>query len=374
VTDWLRGVQAGLGRRLSWAALGAVAIGVVAFMSGLLGGDSPRTFGALIASWLFFAGAAAGALAFRAFFQIVDARWARPLAAIGAVPIGFLPVAMVVLVVILIGAGLAPWLPPGAEGWPRVLFLAGRQLVLSAVLFGFAYRKLRAGPAHGGRPSVAGGVVYCLLFAVVLSFWGFDFVLGPDPSFQSTLIGPYVFMSAFVAGTGLVTLIGLLQKKLSDAERRDVGAFTLALSIFWGYLFWSQYLTIWYGNLPDEVTFALRRSSGAVLTVVTLVFALPFVALLHHRGRGSSRVLGGLVAVQLVGLWLNCHLLVVPSLAATGAPALGTRDVLIALGMLGAFALSSARTPPAVATRDGQGGSTRSTADAAVASSLDTRA
>jgi hypothetical protein len=351
VTDWLSGVQAGLGRRLAWAAIGAVAIGVIAFVTGLLGGDSPRTFGALIASWLFFAGAAAGALAFRAFFQIVDARWARPLAAIGAIQIGFAPVAMLVLVVILIGAGLAPWLPPGGQAWPRILSLTVRQLALSAGLFGFAYLRLRAGRRNGGQPSVAEAVVYCLLFVVVLSFWGFDFVLGPDPSFQSTLIGPYVFMSAFVAGTGLVTLLGLVQKKLSETERRDLGAFTLALSIFWAYLFWSQYLAIWYGNLPDEVTFALRRSSGAVLTVVAFVFVLPFVILLHHKGRGSARILGGLVAVQLLGLWLNCHLLVVPSLAAAGAPALGPRDVLIALGMLGAFALSSARTPrPAVAT------------------------
>jgi Ni/Fe-hydrogenase subunit HybB-like protein len=350
VTDWLSGVQAGLGRRLAWAALGAVAIGVIAFVTGLAGGDSPRTFGALIASWLFFAGAAAGALAFRAFFQIVDARWARPLGALGAIQIGFTPVVFLVLVVILMGAGLAPWLPPDGATRPRILLLAVRQLVLCGALFGFAYYSLRATRGDGEKPSVAAAVVYCLLFATVLSFWAFDFVLGPDPSFQSTLIGPYVFMSAFVAGTGVVTLFALRQKTLSATERRDVGAFTLALSIFWGYLFWSQYLTIWYGNLPDEVAFALRRSGGAVLAVVVLVFVVPFVTLLHPKGRGSSRVLGGLIALQLLGLWLNCYLLVVPSLAATGTRIVEPRDVLIAVGMLGAFALSSNRAfRPAVA-------------------------
>jgi Ni/Fe-hydrogenase subunit HybB-like protein len=341
MTDWLSGVELALGRGVARAALGAVAIGVIAFATGLLGGDSPRTFGALIASWLFFAGAAAGALAFRAFFRIVDARWARPLSALGATQIGFTPVTLLVLSIVLLGAGLAPWLPD--EAWPRILFLVVRQLALSAALFGFAYLKLRPTKGNGDTPSLASAVIYCLLFAVVLSFWGFDFVLGPDPSFQSTLIGPYVFTSAFVAGTGVVTLAALLQRKLSDAERRDVGAFTLALSIFWAYLFWSQYLTIWYGNLPDEVTFALRRSAGVVLSVVACVFVVPFVMLLHPKGRGSSRILGGLVAVQLLGLWLNCHMLVVPSLAATGTPAVALRDVLIALGMLGAFALSSAR-------------------------------
>ncbi len=348
---WLRGVQAGLGRGLAWAALGAVAMGLIAFATGLGGGASPRTFGALIASWLFFAGAAAGALAFRAFFRVVDARWARPLATLGAFQIGFTPVALLVLVVILAGAGLAPWLHTEGAEWPRVLLVTVRQLVLGVALFGFAYLKLRVGKGTADRPSVAGAVVYCLLFAVVLSAWAFDFVLGPDPSFQSTLIGPYVFMSAFVAGTGVVTLLALVSNKLSETERADVGAFTLALSIFWGYLFWSQYLTIWYGNLPDEVTSALRRDVGVVLTVVTFVFAVPFVALLHPRSRRSPRILGGLVAVQLLGLWLNCHMLVVPSLVATSAAAVAPRDVLIGLGMLGAFALSSAQTlRPAVAT------------------------
>lgn len=350
MTTWLRGIEAGLGRRPAWAALGAVAVGLIAFATGLAGGHSPRTFGALMASWLFFAGAAAGALAFRAFFHIVDARWARPLAALGALQIAFTPVALLVLVVILAGAGLAPWLHTEGNAWPRVLLVTARQLVLGGVLFGFAYLKLRGGNGATDRPTVAGAVIYCLLFAVVLSAWAFDFVLGPDPSFQSTMIGPYVFMSAFVAGTGVVTLLALIRKKLSAAERSDVGAFMLALSIFWGYLFWSQYLTVWYGNLPDEVGSVLRRDAGVVLTVVALVFALPFVALLHPGSRGSSRILGGLVALQLLGLWLNCHMLIVPSLAASGAAAIAPRDVLIGLGMLGAFALCSARTlRPAVA-------------------------
>jgi len=324
--------------------MGAVAIGLAAFATGVLGGDSPRTFGALIASWLFFAGAAAGALAFRAFFHIVDARWARPLVALGPGGARFAPVALGVLVVIVIGAGMAPWLPKDGGAWLRVPTLAVRELALCALLFGFAYKNLRAGQGVGGRPSVSTSVIYCLIFAVVVSVWGFDFVLGPDPTFQSTLIGPYVFMSAFTAGTGVLTLVALAQNTLTDTERRDLAAFTLALSIFWGYLFWSQYLAIWYGNLPDEVAFALRRGAAGVLTVVALVFVVPFTTLLHSKGRGSSRALGAIVTLQLLGLWLNCHLLVVPSLSAPSAMGVGTRDVLIALGMLGAFALSSART------------------------------
>jgi Ni/Fe-hydrogenase subunit HybB-like protein len=349
MTLWLRRLEAGLGRRGALAAFIAVAVGVAAFATGLQGSESPRTFAALIASWLFFAGIAAGALAFVAFFRIVDASWARPLAPRGAALASFAPVALFVLVVILAGARSAPWLPPESSGsaWLRLSFLGGREIGLAIILFGVARLLLRSRPDGTKSRSRAVAVTYCLIYAVVLSVWAFDFVLGPDPNFESTIIGPYVFMAAFIAGTGLLTLLGLVRGALSEAQRRDAGAMVLALSIFWVYLFWSQYLTIWYGDLPQETVFALRRAQGGwgpvVLTVIGLVFAVPFLMLLNPRARRSARVLEGVIILQLVGLWLNCHLLVVPTLAAVGTSPITVRDVLIALGLLGGFVLSSVR-------------------------------
>jgi hypothetical protein len=349
MTLWLRKVEAGLGRSGALATFIAVAVGIIAFATGLHGGESPRTFAALIASWLFFAGISAGAFAFVAFFQIVDAGWARPLASRVRLPASFAPVAFAVLVVILAGARSAPWLPSESSGssWLRLSSLGTREIGLALILFGLARLLLRSKPGGTKPQNRAAAVVYCLIYAVVLSVWAFDFVLGPDPIFESTIIGPYVFMAAFIAGTGVVILIGLARGALSEAQRRDAGSMVLALSIFWVYLFWSQYLTIWYGDLPQETVFALRRAQGGwgavVLTVICLVFAVPFVMLLNPRGRRSARVLEGVIVIQLVGLWLNCHLLVVPSLAAVGTPPLELRDVLIALGMFGAFALSSVR-------------------------------
>ena len=103
MTFGLRGLETGLGRRWASAAFVAVGVGLAAFATGLHDSESPRTFAALIASWLFFAGIAAGALAFVAVFQIIDARWARPLVARAAAFAGFAPVALILLVIILVG-------------------------------------------------------------------------------------------------------------------------------------------------------------------------------------------------------------------------------------------------------------------------------
>lgn len=346
MTRWLRELQAALGRAATVAAFVAIAIGVAGFATGLGATDRPRTYGALIASWLFFAGLAAGALAFRALFGLVDARWTRPMASLGGAQLAFAPVALVVLLVIVAGAGFAPWLHADpSSSWMSVAGLSVRELALTAGLFGCGFL-LRPGAERADGPTGARAALYCLAFAIVLSMWAFDFVLGADATWESTLIGPYVFMGAFIAGTAWVTLLGLARGALGASARRDAGALILALSIFWAYLFWSQYLTIWYGNLPEEVGFALRRAESGwgvvVLAVIGLVFVLPFVTLLHPAGRRSARILGALLVLQLLGFWLDCELLIVPSLIPDGAPALAIRDGLIALGLLGAFALSVA--------------------------------
>ena len=333
---WFHGVRDALGRTALTAALIAVVAGIVAFVTGLGAADRPRTFAALIASWLFFAGLTAGALAFRALFGLVDARWSRPLSDLAGAFLGFAPVAIGLLLVIVLGAG--SWLrTDSSSAWAGSVALGIRELVLTSVLFGCGML--------ARRPRTA--TLYLIAFAIVGSMWAFDLVLGADASFESTLIGVFVFASAFCAATSLVVLLGDREGLFAERARRDAGALVVALAIFWAYLFWSQYLTIWYGNLPDEVAFALRRAEGGwgviVLAVIGLVFALPFAVLLHPAGRRSSRVLRTVLALQLFGFWLACDLLIVPSLTPGDAPVFAVRDVLVALGTCGAFALSVAR-------------------------------
>ena len=340
---WWREVREALGGRLAIAAAIAVVAGLVAFATGLGADERARTFATSIASWLFFAGLVAGGGAFRAFFRLVSAEWARPLSNIGSALLGFAPIALAMLVVIVLGSGA--WLKAAPSTWMSGTALGIRELVLTAALFGGGFL-VRPGAERDRRPQVGFAIAYLIAFAIVLSLWAFDFVLGADATFESTLIGCFVFMSAFTAGTGLVVLLALRRGLLVERARRDAAGLILALAIFWAYLFWSQYLTIWYGNLPDEVTFALRRAGGwgwIVLAVIGLVFAVPFVTLLHPAGRRSPRALGFVLALQLFGLWLCCQLLIVPSLTPVEAPVLAIRDALVALGMLGAFALSVAR-------------------------------
>lgn len=341
--SWRDDLEATLGKRGTRLAGAAVLAGAAAFVSGLGAGRAPATYGALISSWLFFAGGALGAVAFGALFRIVPARWARPIAALGRPAVTFAPAALVLLLVILTGAAAAPWVA-GSRGWLATPLLVAREVVLTAALFGLAW--LWFGP-RSQAPELSSGVAFIIAYTIVLSIWAFDFVLGPDPVFGSTVIGPFLFVTVFLAGTGTLVLLALVRGALSEADRNDTVSFLLAMTIFWTYLFAAQTLTIWYGNLPDETAFLLRRMQGGwgwiSLLMLVLMFFVPFGCLLHPIGRTSRRVLAAVLGGQLLGMWLVCQILVVPTLSAGDALLpFHPRNVLIALGVLGACVLSVA--------------------------------
>jgi Ni/Fe-hydrogenase subunit HybB-like protein len=192
-----------------------------------------------------------------------------------------------------------------------------------------------------------------LLFAVVLSFWAFDFVLGSDAEWSSTLIGPHIFVGAAASGAALLVLLGLVSGRMDAKVRRDLAALVLTMSILWGYLLWSQYLPIWYGNLPTETAFIIRRTTRGwrieAMLVVLLCFLIPFVLLVGSKGKSSARALGIAVVSQLVGIWLERHLLVAPSLSPAGASPFDLCGVLVGLGILGAFVLATGKSHASLA-------------------------
>ena len=341
--SWARDVQSTLGRTGTAVSVLCAAAGVMAFLSGLRGDSASGTYGTLIGSWLFFAGGALGAVTFGALFRIIPARWARSLVALSPASLAFAPVTLGLLLVILAGAESAPWVAAG-RGWMATPVLASRELVLTAALFGAGWVWFGPPRAPAADARLARAVTFLIGYTVVLSIWAFDFVLGPDPVFGSTIMGPWVFVGSFLAGTDLLVLLALRRGELSPSDQRDASSFVLALTVFWTYLFASQALTIWYGNLPDETEFLIRRLDASWgwtgLAMLVLVFATPFAALLQGAARASRRVLAAVLVGQAVGLWIELQILVVPSLTRGDALApLHPRVLMIALGMLGVFLL-----------------------------------
>ncbi len=296
--DLVHRSEAALGRGVTRWAVATIALGSAALLAGFLLDASVTTFGVLAASWLFFAGVAAGGVAFSAAVRCSKGGWAG--AALPAVEAGaaFFPAALALLVVLVLGA--RAWIPGAAEaGWGPWASRAVRELAASAVLVAVGTRYLRRARAESEPRPTRVAVAYLLLYVAVLSLWAIDLVMDLHEWAPSTVIPAYYFIGALLGAIALAALaVGLGPETTAVAAvRPDLGKLLFAMVIFWGYLLWAAYLPVWYGNMPDETGQLLARWAGGwkylSLGVLATVLAFPFFFLLPERtkrGRASLAV------------------------------------------------------------------------------------
>jgi len=387
------------------AVLGAcgllVLAGVVAFALGL-GSDADTAWRAYHVNFLFFSSLAQGGVVISCIFVTVGARWPGPVRRFAESISAFVPVAFVLALIGFLGRDhIYPWIEnpiPVKEAWLNVPRLVITDVVLLGLLTAFTVRylylsirptlehaveddsgSLAARFTRGWRGLEAEkeasqssmrrmAPALLLLFAVGYSVIGFDQVMSLSPMWFSNLFGAYFawggFLSA-VSATALLTVLNRttpgLETAITPGRMHDIGKMVFAFSIFWMYLFWSQYLPIWYGNLPEE-TFFLEARLGTqffqdtwnidwsrlnepwvrlTLTAWVGCWVVPFWVLLGQRPKRTPWILGSVAVIQLIGFWIERNVLVWPSFSPDDPMVwAGAIQFGIAAGFAGLFLLS----------------------------------
>ena len=365
--------------------LGLGLLGAVAFAYGVLVGDSIRAWQALLVNFLFFAGLAFAGVAISAILHATCARWGRSLKRLAEATAAFLPIAFVLLMVLLLGvASWAPWVHEPVESkaaWLNIPFFVIRQVLTFALLSGlslfYVYRSLRPDigmlnesgeqAATGVAGRLIGGwqgieverqqnqksqevLAPCVLiaYAWIVSLVAFDFVMALDPHWFSTLAGGYFFVGNLFLGVAFVTVAALwarnrleLDHYIGDRQLYDVGKLLFGFCILWAYMVWSQYLVIWYGDLPEETEFVAHRMEGSwgslTWIMLGLAFFGPFAVLLSRTIKTNAMGLTVIASMVLAGMWLERFVLVSPSLWHGEGVPLGIIEVLITAGVLSLF-------------------------------------
>jgi hypothetical protein len=325
-------------------ATAAIAVGGAALVLGVFFGHGTAAFAALDASWLFFAGMAAGAVALGAAFRLGYARWAGPVLPVADAAARFFPVAIALLVLLLLGArAFIPWTREASA--LRLAGLAARQLVSAAVVFALGWRLvgLSRAPGADGHRVRAASLAYVLAYAAGLSLWAFDLVMKLTDAPFYTVLPAYYFFGAFLSGLAWVALVTAVRGLSGPDLRHDVGKLLFAFLIVWSYLLWSLFLPTWYGNVPEESAELLRRWTGAYrpvsAAVLALVLAWPFWLLFSERTKRRRGTLAAGAGAILLGLWAERFLLVLPSVAAPGGAAALLVGGGVTLGVAGLFLL-----------------------------------
>ncbi len=189
--------------------------------------------------------------------------------------------------------------------------------------------------------------VALLLLAGTVTFASFDWLMSLEPEWFSTIYGVYYFSGAMVGSLAAVILAamlvqaaGRLQSSITVEHYHDLGKLLLGFVIFWGYIAFSQYMLIWYANIPEETTWYLARQSGSWKWVsVVLLFGhllIPFFGLLSREAKRRRVLLGFWAAWLLVAHWIDIYWLVMPSLEYEGLP-LGPIDAACLVGVGGLY-------------------------------------
>jgi hypothetical protein len=185
-----------------------------------------------------------------------------------------------------------------------------------------------------------------LLLGLTVTFASFDWLMSLDPHWTSTIYGVYYYSGAVVGAVALWILVamalqagGRLTGVITAEHYHDLGKLLFASVVFWGYIAFSQYLLIWYANIPEETTWYRDRQTGTWLYVsVALVVGhllIPFFGLLSREAKRCKPVLAFWAVWMLVFHWIDVSWLVMPGMEHTGLP-IGPIDVclLVSLGCL----------------------------------------
>ena len=343
-----------------------VLLGAIAFLTGVTR-EPVRTWAIYLVNLLFWSGLAVAGPAIAGIMELMEARWSPSVKRIAVTTIGFLPLSFLLFVVLFAGrAVLYPWVTepvPAKAAWLNVPFMTARigvgVLVFYGVIWAFANTVFREGEGSEAEQQAdrkrrrALATVMLFLFVIVLSLFGFDLVMSLVPQWYSGLFGGYFTVSTLYTGFCFLVVLTVLSNRsgatnVPPAAVQDVAKLVFATSILWMYFFWSQYLVIWYGNVPVETKFFIRRffnDPWRVLAFVIFVagWVIPFAYLLKRlTGRPPIRH-GPLVFVTclaLAAIFLERMMLVFPSVTTDSVFPFGLSELLITAGFFSLFVLS----------------------------------
>jgi hypothetical protein len=360
-----------------------VLIGAASFLLGVAGSDpalSQRAMRVFLYNWLLWGALAQGALVLSCAFRLANARWQGPLHRLVDSQGAYVPLSLVLFGVIYLGRRqLFGWVDQpvhGKEWWFSSGFTFTRDFLALGwmTLVSVAYLYLSIRPTLGEAREHATGwqrglvlrwtagwlgeareraraerrlrkfaAVLTLSYALCYSLVAIDMIMSLAPHWVSTMFPAYYAWGGFLSAVALTALLAVLFRngdalrgEVTESRRHDLGKMLFAFSIFWMYLFWSQYLVIWYGNIPEETGFIQARLGSQFLmdtwymdgfwerlaepyvwlTLVAwfLCWVSPFSILLGQKPKKTPAILGGVALGVLIGFWLERFILVTPSL------------------------------------------------------------
>ncbi|HNQ11618.1 MAG TPA: quinol:cytochrome C oxidoreductase [Bacteroidia bacterium] len=343
--------------------IGAVSI-AASFMTG-----SHQAWTNLLLNNFFFMAIALGATFFVAVQYAAEAGWSVGIRRVPEAMGQFLLFSGIIMIVIFLAGGhhLYHWthhdlydpasehydsIIDGKSGYLNTPFFVIR-MVLYFVIWVWFTKVLRK---HSMLEDIEGGlehykknhrygITFLVLFAITSSTSAWDFIMSIDTHWFSTLFGWYTFAGIFISALSMMALFIVYLKSrglmthVNEHVMHDVGKFMFAFSIFWTYLWFSQFMLIWYSNIPEEITYFQTRFEHyrvPFLALFFINFIFPFLMFMSRDAKRKAGLMTVVGVVLIFGHWLDVFIMVTPGVVGHHWH-FGWMEIGTMLGFLGAF-------------------------------------
>ena len=315
-----------------------VVLGIVAFFT-----DNTRASFNYLLSYTFLISIAVGALFLIALEYVTNADWSVPFRRIVEIFAGLIPFLAVLVIPLLFNMhDIYHWthaeavaqdeILQGKEPYLNIPFFITRVFVILGIWYIFYFILSRnslkqdaSGDQNLTTINIRLSAIFIPLFAVTISITAFDWLMSVDPHWFSTIFGVYYFSGTVIAVLAAVTIAavyfkehGYLHERITQDHLYSLGALMFVFVNFWAYIAFSQYMLIWYADLPEETLWFLQKWEGswALFSIFLLIihFVVPYILLLSQPAKMDPLRLKISAAVLLFAHFFDLYWMVMPEM------------------------------------------------------------
>lgn len=331
-----------------------------------------RTWANIYVNTFFFFSIALAATFFIAVQYAAEAAWAVVLKRVFEAVSTYLPIGAIFMIIVL-GAGslhlhhIFHWMDPelyieGGEHydpiiankkaylnqpffWIRALLFLGVWVYFQRLFRKRSLEEDLVGGVELHKKNITSAAIFLVFFGFTSSVAAWDWIMSIDTHWFSTLFGWYVFSGMWVSSIIFMTLLTIYLKNkgylenVNDSHIHDMGKWMFALSFLWSYLWFSQFLLIWYANVPEEVTYYIARWEHyrfLFFFIFIINFTFPMLILMSRDAKRNQILLVFVGLIIFIGHWLDVFLMIMPG-AVKENWHFGIVEIGTFLGFLGLF-------------------------------------
>ena len=351
-----------LSKKFYYTTYGLIGLGILTFGYGFFT-DTQRTWANVLMNNFYFISLAIGAAFFFSIQYVTQSGWSAMFRRIPEAIMAYIPYAAIIMLVLFFGIhDIYHWshsdvvandaLLAHKSPYLNVPFFMIRIVIFFAawILLTRYLRKLSLEEDNLGGLVIFEKMefwskIFIFVLALTFSMATFDWIMSIDAHWFSTIFAFKSFTTAFYHGTSLVALIAIILHKkgyfkyMNEYHLLDFSRYMFILSIIWGYIYFSQFALIWFGNIPEETVYYANRWNNGWLIFFILNFAInwfiPFIGLLPQKLDKNINFVYFICVLLLVGFYIDLFEQVMPDFTIT--PKFGIIEFGVFAGLSGLF-------------------------------------